>query len=138
MNINTKLTVVAALAGATAPAGARLREPDTARASRPSQGWRRFPARSRRASTPSPTMTTLTVKPDIAPAGKPFVVTGSGLPANQSVAIVWGTSNVTWVVDARPDSVDYLGRAATKVQVVLAQAQTDAQGQLSAKLDRAP
>ena len=41
---------------------------------------------------------------------------------------------MTWVVDARPDSVDYLGRSASKVQVVLAQAQTDATGNLSVKL----
>ena len=35
--------------------------------------------------------------------------------------IVWSTANVTWVVDARPDSVDYLGRKADKINVVLAQ-----------------
>ena len=41
---------------------------------------------------------------------------------------------MTWVVDARPDSVDYLGRSASKIQVVLGQGQTDAQGNLSVKL----
>ena len=86
------------------------------------------------ASTPSATMTTLTTKPDDAVAGTPFTITGSGLPANKAVSIVWATANVTWVVDARPDSVDYLGRSATKIQVVLGQAQTDAQGKLSVKL----
>jgi len=85
-------------------------------------------------STASPTMTTLTAKPDDAPAGTKFTLTGSGLPAGKPVSIVWGTANVTWVVDPRPDSVDYLGRAATKVQVVLATAQTDASGNLAVKL----
>ena len=86
------------------------------------------------AATPAANMTTLAVSPDVAPAGTKFTVTGSGLPANTSVAIVWGTANVTWVVDARPDSVDYLGRSATKTQVVLGQGQTDAQGRLSVAL----
>jgi hypothetical protein len=86
------------------------------------------------AATPAATMSTLSVKPDVAPAGTPITISGSGLPANQAVSIVWATSNVTWVVDARPDSVDYLGRSATKLQVVLAQGQTDAQGSLSLKL----
>lgn len=86
------------------------------------------------AATPAANMTTLAVSPDVAPAGTKFKVTGSGLPANTSVAIVWGTANVTWVVDARPDSVDYLGRSATKLQVVLGQGQTDAQGRLAVAL----
>ena len=86
------------------------------------------------ASTPAASMSTLAAKPDDAVAGTRFMLTDTGLPANKSVSIVWGTANVTWVVDARPDSVDYLGRAATKIQVVLGQAKTDAQGKLSVKL----
>jgi hypothetical protein len=86
------------------------------------------------ASTAASTMSTLTAKPDDAVAGTPFTLSGSGLPANQPVSIVWGTANVTWIVDARPDSVDYLGRSASKVQVVLAQTQTDAAGKLSLRL----
>jgi hypothetical protein len=86
------------------------------------------------ASTPAASMSTLAAKPDDAVVGTRFMLTDSGLPANKSVSIVWGTANVTWVVDARPDSVDYLGRAATKIQVVLGQAKTDAQGKLSVKL----
>jgi len=80
------------------------------------------------------TLTTLTTTPDTAPAGTKFTITGSGLPANKNVSIIWNTANVTWMVDARPDSVDYLGRSATKVNVVLGQGQTDAQGKLSVKL----
>ena len=45
--------------------------------------------------------------------------------------IVWNTANVTWVVDARPDSVDYLGRKATKINVALGSAKTDASGAFS-------
>jgi hypothetical protein len=86
------------------------------------------------ASTPAANMSTLAAKPDDAVAGTRFTLTDSGLPANKSVSIVWGTANVTWVVDARPDSVDYLGRSATKLQVVIGQAQTDAQGRLSVTL----
>jgi len=98
------------------------------------QGVAALPGPLAPASTPATTMTTLTATPDEAVAGTPFTLTGSGLPANQPVSIVWGTANVTWVVDARPDSVDYLGRSASKIQVVLAQAQTDAQGKLAVKL----
>ena len=86
------------------------------------------------AATPASSMSTLTSSPDAAPAGTAFTLSGSGLPADKQVSIVWSTANVTWVVDARPDSVDYLGRSASKVQVVLAKAQTDAQGKLSVKL----
>jgi hypothetical protein len=86
------------------------------------------------ASIPAASMSTLAAKPDNAVAGRPFTLSAAGLPANKSVSIVWGTANVTWVVDARPDSVDYLGRSASKLQVVLGQAQTDAQGKLSVKL----
>jgi hypothetical protein len=86
------------------------------------------------AATQAANMSILTAKPDNAPAGTTFTLTGSGLPANKSVSIVWGTANVTWVVDARPDSVDYLGRSASKIQVVLGTAQTDAQGKMSVTL----
>jgi hypothetical protein len=86
------------------------------------------------ASHPAANMGLLTATPDTGVATTPFTLTGSGFPANTSVSIVWGTATVTWVVDARPDSVDYLGRSASKIQVVLAQAQTDANGKLSMEL----
>ena len=41
---------------------------------------------------------------------------------------------MTWVVDARPDSVDYLGRKADKLNVVLATVHTDANGAFSTQL----
>jgi hypothetical protein len=77
---------------------------------------------------PAAELKNLTVTPDTGVAGKTFRLAGSGLPASSQVSIVWNTSNVTWVVDARPDSVDYLGRKAEKVNVVLGTAQTDANG----------
>ncbi|MFI5054697.1 MAG: hypothetical protein ACHQDE_10070, partial [Acidimicrobiia bacterium] len=134
MNTHTKLVAaVAALAGALLlPALATAAPTPLA-----------IPALSGVAALPGPlappakaaaTMTTLAAKPDDAVAGTKFTLTGSGLPANKAVSIVWGTANVTWVVDARPDSVDYLGRSASKIQVVLGQGQTDAQGNLSVKL----
>jgi len=73
-------------------------------------------------------MTTLTTKPDVAVPGKRFTITAKGLPANKQVTLTWATANVTWSVDARPDSVDYLGRNAGKVTVVLGTATTDANG----------
>lgn len=79
-------------------------------------------------------MLALRTTPDIAVAGTRFTLSGSGLPANKDVQLVWSTANVTWVVDARPDSVDYLGRKAEKIQVVLGAARTDAAGSFSAKL----
>ena len=51
-----------------------------------------------------------------------------------SVTLTWSTANVDWLVDARPDSVDYLGRKTTKFPVLLATAQTDAAGAFSIKL----
>jgi hypothetical protein len=79
-------------------------------------------------ATAAANMQLLTTKPDVAVAGTKFTVSGKGLAASKPVSIVWGTSNVTWSVDARPDSVDYLGRSATKTNVVLGTATTDANG----------
>jgi hypothetical protein len=79
-------------------------------------------------AVPAANMGVLNTTPDIGKAGTTFRLSGSGLPANKDVSIVWNTANVTWVVDARPDSVDYLGRKADKIAVVFAQAKTDAKG----------
>ena len=77
---------------------------------------------------PAPTIKLLTTKPDTAVAGTDFAVSGSGLPANKDVLLTWSTAAVNWVLDARPDSVDYLGRTATNYNVQLAIAHTDATG----------
>jgi hypothetical protein len=85
-------------------------------------------------SKPAADMGILKAKPDIGTPGTAYTLSGSGLPAGKDVSIVWGTANVTWVVDPRPDSVDYLGRKADKVAVVIATAKTDASGAFSLNL----
>ena len=86
-------------------------------------------------ATPAPDMGALKTKPDIGVPGTAYRLSGSGLPADKDVSIVWNTANVTWVVDPRPDSVDYLGRKAEKVGVVIAHARTDAAGAFSVALE---
>src|SRR5262245_60860859 len=86
------------------------------------------------ASKPAPNMSILKAKPDIAVPGTAYTLSGSGLPAGKDVSILWNTANVTWVVDPRPDSVDYLGRKADKVAVVLATTKTDSTGSFSLDL----
>jgi hypothetical protein len=88
-------------------------------------------------ATTAANMSILKTTPDIGKAGTTFSLSGSGLAANKDVSIVWNTANVTWVVDARPDSVDYLGRKVDKINVVLAQTKTNSQGTFSLTL-RAP
>ena len=83
---------------------------------------------------PAATMLTLKTTPDIAVAGTMTTISGTGLPANKQVSLTWSTANVDWLVDARPDSVDYLGRKTTKFPVLLATAQTDAAGAFSIKI----
>ena len=85
-------------------------------------------------SQPAAKMGILTTSPQIGLPGKQFTIAGKGFPASTDVEIEWGTANVTWVVDARPDSVDYMGRQAQKLNVVLAHAKTDASGNLAVKL----
>ena len=72
--------------------------------------------------------------PDIGLPGTPYTLTGSGLEPNKTVSIIWKTANVSWVVDARPDSVDYLGRSVTKLGVQIASTSTDASGNFSVGL----
>ena len=83
---------------------------------------------------PAATMGTLTTAPDIAVAGTKTTISGTGLQPNKTVELTWGTATVNWVLDARPDSVDYMGRQATKFTVLLATAQTDATGAFSVTL----
>jgi hypothetical protein len=87
-----------------------------------------LPGSTAPAAKPAAQMGTLTTKPDVAVAGTKVTISGNGLPANKDVTLTWSTANVTWIVDARPDSVDYLGRQASKLAVVLGVAKTDANG----------
>lgn len=83
------------------------------------------------AATQSPNMTILTSTPDQGLPGSSVAFTAKGLPANKDVSIVWMTANVTYILDPRPDSVDYIGEKADKLGVVLASGKTDADGGLS-------
>lgn len=83
---------------------------------------------------PAAEMKLLKTTPDIALSGTAITIAGTGLPAHKDVTLTWGTANVDWVLDARADSVDYLGRKATKYTVQLAKAHTDASGAFSVQL----
>ena len=85
-------------------------------------------------ATAALTMGVLKTKPDIGLPGTKITISGTGLAPGKDVSLVWNTAKVTWVVDARPDSVDYLGRKADKIAVVLAAAKTDAKGAFSVTL----
>ena len=80
---------------------------------------------------PAAELKLLKTTPDVAVAGTAFTVAGTGLPPNKDVTLTWGTATVDWVLDPRADSVDYLGRKATKLTVQLAKARTDASGAFS-------
>jgi hypothetical protein len=77
---------------------------------------------------PGTNMLTLKATPDIAVAGTMTTISGAGLPASKDVTLTWSTATIDWVLDARPDSVDYLGRKATNFPVLLTTARTDASG----------
>jgi hypothetical protein len=83
---------------------------------------------------PAAEMKLLKTTPDVALAGRAITISGKGLPAGKDVTLTWGTANVDWVLDARADSVDYLGRQATKYVVRLATTRTDARGGFSVQL----
>ncbi|MGD0851939.1 MAG: hypothetical protein ABSA07_01110 [Acidimicrobiales bacterium] len=51
----------------------------------------------------------LTTNPDAGVAGTPFTLSGTGLAANTTLQLVWGTNTATWSVDAEPNTVNYLG-----------------------------
>jgi hypothetical protein len=63
-----------------------------------------------------------------------LTISGSGLPANTDITLTWGTANVTWVVDPRPETVDYHGRSSTPVTAVLRHVTTDGSGAFTASL----
>ena len=132
--MNTKLTtVVAALAGALLlPALATAIPTPLVAPAIP--GVAGLPGPIAPAAQPSTTMGLLQTTPDTGVAGTKFTLSGSALPANQNVTITWSSANVTWIVDPRPDSVDYLGRQTTKLAVVLAQTTTNASGAFSVNL----
>src|SRR6266508_770555 len=117
MNLHMKMAVtVAALAGATMLLPALASGTPTPLVIPAIPGVSALPGVAAPAATPAANMTVLATKPDVAVAGTKFTVSGTKLPANKSVTLTWGTSNVTWMVEARPDSVDYYGRSSRRCQ----------------------
>ena len=129
MNLHMKMAVaVASLAGAAVLLPGPASATPTQLVIPAIPGVAALPGIAAPTATPAATMQALTAKPDVAVAGTKFTLSGAGLPANEDVTLTWGTANVTWVVDARPDSVDYLGRSASKLNVILGSVHTDSSG----------
>jgi hypothetical protein len=76
----------------------------------------------------------LQVTPDEGVAGSPLRITGSHLPANKQVELTWSTADATWLVQAKPDTVNYLGRSDKLFNVVLDTTSTNASGRFSVSL----
>lgn len=133
LSIAFSVPVVAAAAGALllpSPAAADT-HPVTAPAI---AGVTGLPGPIAPASTPAANLKLLSVTPASGPAGTKFTVAGSGLPANKPVEIVWGTSNVRYVLNPLPENVEYHGRQFDKVNVVLARTTTNDAGKLDVQL----
>jgi hypothetical protein len=86
------------------------------------------------AAQPVDNMGILKATPDTAPGGTAFTLAGGGLGPGKAVTIVWMTTNVSYVVDARPDTVDFIGRKVDKLGVTLGKTTTDAKGAFSLSL----
>jgi hypothetical protein len=82
----------------------------------------------------SANMGILAVTPDEGVAGTPVTITGSHLAANAKVDLTWSTANATWLVQAEPDTVNYLGRSDTVFAVVLDTTTTNANGSFNVSL----
>jgi hypothetical protein len=85
-------------------------------------------------ATLSPNLGILNVTPERGVTGKPFTISGAGLQKNAQVTLTWSTSNVTWMADPQPDTVNYLGRSATPLTVVIKKTTTNSSGAFSVKL----
>ena len=83
------------------------------------------------AGTPAASMLSLKASPDVAPAGTKVTLTGSGLPAGKDVTIAWMTANIRYILDPKPDSVDYIGRKVDRIAVALAKTVTTSSGGFS-------
>src|SRR5579859_1996161 len=83
------------------------------------------------AATPIQNMGLLKVAPDHGVTGTPVTISGSGLAPGAAVTLTWSTANVTWMLDPQPSTVDYHGRVATPLAVVISHATTDASGAFS-------
>ena len=73
-------------------------------------------------------------EPDEGVAGAPLTISGSHLAANADVELTWSTADATWLVQAKPDTVNYLGRSDTLFAVVLAKTTTNSNGSFQVSL----
>lgn len=80
-------------------------------------------------------MGALTVTPVQGPEGTPVTITGTGFGANVPVVLTWSTANLSWLVSVDPQTVNYMGRSVTNESVILTTVTTDANGNLSYKLN---
>src|ERR1019366_7949288 len=87
------------------------------------------------ASTPSATISALSVTPSTSFIGTPMTIAGAGLPASKSVQLEWATATATWVVGADPSTVNYLGTNFNKINVVLDTVTTTSAGGFSVTID---
>lgn len=73
----------------------------------------------------------LTTTPDVGPVGTPIVIAGTGLAANASVTLVWGTKEAGWKAEVDPTTVNYRGVSYRNINVVIGTATTNANGAFS-------
>ena len=78
-------------------------------------------------ATPS-SMINLDVTPSQVVIGDAMTITGKGLTGNTPVTLTWSTNDATWVTDVQPNTVNYMGTAYTKYNVVIATVTTDPLG----------
>ena len=133
MTTTKKMLFLAALAAGLLLPATALADP-TALTPPAIPGIAQLPGPLAPAATPAQNMGILQATTNIGLPGTAYTLSGSGLTPNKTVSIVWMTANVTWMVDARPDSVDYLGRSTSKFGVVIGSTTTDANGAFSLNL----
>lgn len=87
-------------------------------------------------TTPTNATGSVTVSPPTALVGGDLTISGSGLPVNTPVKLVWGTTeNASWSVEVTPATVNYLGVNYTSIPlfVDITTITTDAQGAFTYK-----
>ena len=73
-------------------------------------------------------MVNLSVSPESGVTGDKFKITGTTLPVNTPLTLVWATNDATWVTDVQPNTVNYMGVSRTKYFVDIATIKTDSSG----------
>ena len=96
--------------------------------------WRRFPAARARLPVAADDLGILRASPDKAAVGTKFKLTGSGLPAGKTAAIVWVTSKVDWVSTPGRTASTTSAKETKNVEVVLATTTISARGALDVTL----